>query len=304
MLKAITAINPSGESLRLELGQPEKSGFLVESIDGLGPEKVQLDTTDNALGDGAFLNSAKKSTKSIVLNLKYIWKKNTTIEQLRLITYKFFPLKKQIKLIVESDIKATTIDVYVESNEPDIFSQTSGTAITMTAMFPYFKSSGYRENKFTGIEAMFEFPFCNDDLIEPLLEMSNFRNKTTRNILYGGDHETGVIISIELLGETGDIGIYNVTSNEALFLSIAKIKKRANNKIVKGDKIIICTEFGKKSAKLYREDGVYNILNSVSKDSKWLTIDSGDNMFSYAASANPENIEDFKIENAILYEGM
>ena len=304
MIQSITVINTFGESLRLELGKPEKSGYLIESIDGLGPEKSQLNTTDNALGDGAFFNSAKKSTKQIVLNLKFIWMKDKTIEQLRLQTYKYFPVKRKVTLMIETDERTSSIEAYIESNEPDIFNQSSGAVITLTAMFPYFKSSSRRENKFTGVEALFEFPFCNDDLYEPLLEMGNYRNKTTRNIVYTGDSEIGITITMEFLGNTGNIGIYNVTSNTAMFLSMEKIKKRINSEIKENDKIVICTEMGKKSAKLYRDDKVYNILNSISKESNWLTIDVGDNMFAYTAKESVDNIKEFKIENSVLYEGV
>lgn len=304
MIQSITVINTFGESLRLELGKPEKSGYLIESIDGLGPEKSQLNTTDNALGDGAFFNSAKKSTKQIVLNLKFLWMKDKTIEQLRLQTYKYFPVKRKVTLMIETDERTSSIEAYIESNEPDIFNQSSGAVITLTAMFPYFKSSSQRENKFTGVEALFEFPFCNDDLYEPLLEMGNYRNKTTRNIVYTGDSEIGITITMEFLGNTGNIGIYNVTSNTAMFLSMEKIKKRINSEIKENDKIVICTEMGKKSAKLYRDDKVYNILNSISKESNWLTIDVGDNMFAYTAKESVDNIKEFKIENSVLYEGV
>lgn len=304
MIQSITAFNTVGDSLRLELGKPEKSGYLIESIDGLGPEKADISSTNNALGDGAFFNSAKKSTKQITLNLKFLWMKDKTIEELRLATYKYFPVKKEVRLLVETDERISIIDTYVESNEPDIFSQESGTVITLMAMFPYFKSSNYIENKFTGIEALFEFPFCNDDLYNPLLEMGNYRNKTTRNILYNGDHDIGINIVIEFSGNSGDIGIYNVTSNTAMFISISKIKKRINDEIKKDDKIVICTELGNKSAKLYRGDKEFNILNAISKDSNWLTLRTGDNMFAYTAKEKVENISEFKIENSVLYEGV
>lgn len=303
MIQAITVINTFGESLRLELGKPEKSGFLVESIDGLGPEKSTINFTENASGDGAFFNSAKKSTKPIVINLKFIWHKDYTIEQLRLMTYKYFSVKTEIRLIIETDARAYTIETTVESNEPDIFSQSSGTVITLTAMFPYFSSNGYRENKFRGMESLFEFPFSNESINIPLLEMSAYRNSNVRTIIYEGNEKTGIVITMTFLGKTGDIGIYNLTANEMMSLNMSKIEKRIGGSVQIGDKIVICTEQGKKSAKLLRNKVEYNILNSILKDSSWLTLNSGSNTFSFVTKENDKNLE-FKIENKVLYEGV
>lgn len=38
MIKSVTVVNHLGESLKLDLASPEKSGFIVKSIEGLGPK--------------------------------------------------------------------------------------------------------------------------------------------------------------------------------------------------------------------------------------------------------------------------
>ena len=40
MIKAITVTTPKGESLKLTLANPEESGLIVKSIEGLGPSKA------------------------------------------------------------------------------------------------------------------------------------------------------------------------------------------------------------------------------------------------------------------------
>ena len=42
MIKSVTVVNHLGESLKLDLASPEKSGFIVKSIEGLGPVKATL----------------------------------------------------------------------------------------------------------------------------------------------------------------------------------------------------------------------------------------------------------------------
>ena len=49
MIKSITIKRSTGESLEIELADPEKSGFAISSIDGLGPTTVTLTTEKVAL---------------------------------------------------------------------------------------------------------------------------------------------------------------------------------------------------------------------------------------------------------------
>ena len=48
MIKAITVTTPKGESLKLTLANPEESGLIVKSIEGLGPSKANINTTELA----------------------------------------------------------------------------------------------------------------------------------------------------------------------------------------------------------------------------------------------------------------
>lgn len=53
MIKSVTVVNHLGESLKLDLASPEKSGFIVKSIEGLGPVKATVNTTKMPTTDGA-----------------------------------------------------------------------------------------------------------------------------------------------------------------------------------------------------------------------------------------------------------
>ena len=64
MIKSITIANPIGETLTLELGYPEKSGFLILGIDGLGPSKATINTIEMATSDGSRQTSAKITSRS------------------------------------------------------------------------------------------------------------------------------------------------------------------------------------------------------------------------------------------------
>ena len=138
MIKSVTVTNYLNQSITLELTRPELSGFIITSIDGLGPVNATINTTDIATTDGALFNSARVSTRNIVLSVRYL---GTVIEDIRQLSYKYFPVKKKVNLVIETDNRSLEIEGYVESNEPDIFSKEESAAISIVCAFPFFNYS-------------------------------------------------------------------------------------------------------------------------------------------------------------------
>ena len=80
MIKNIQITSFRNETLTIELANPEKSGFAISGITGLGPVKAEINTTENGINDGAVFNSAHVGYRNIVLTLRFI---GTDIETLR-----------------------------------------------------------------------------------------------------------------------------------------------------------------------------------------------------------------------------
>ena len=185
MIKSITVTNHLGESLKMELARPELSGFAITSITGLGPGKATINKTEVSTMDGDLYNSARVGARNIVISLRYLMK--NTIEEARQLSYKYFPLKRNIKLLIETDKRKAEISGYVESNEPDIFSKEEGAEISIICPYPYFYSAGsdgMNTIVFSGVEAMFEFPFSNESTSEDLIVMGSIQHKTEQLIRY------------------------------------------------------------------------------------------------------------------------
>jgi len=53
MINSITVTNHLDESVKLELRFPEKSGFLVQGVTGLGPSKANINSTELSTTDGS-----------------------------------------------------------------------------------------------------------------------------------------------------------------------------------------------------------------------------------------------------------
>lgn len=302
MIKSITVTNYLGDSIKLELTNPELSGFVITSITGLGAGKADINTTDMSTNDGSVYNSARVQQRNIVLSLRYLFKK--TIEDVRHLSYKYFPLKKKVKLLIETDNRNLEIEGYVESNEPDIFSQEESADISIICPYPFFYSGdGIQTTIFSGVEPMFEFPFSNESLNTNLLIMGEIQNKTENVVVYNGDIETGITITIHAIGEARNITIYNVTTRESMMIDTNKIARFTGSGIVSGDDIIICTITGEKSVTLLRGGKTYNILNCINRNTDWFELVKGDNLFAYFADFGMSNLQ-FKIENRSVYEGV
>lgn len=301
MIKSVTVTNYVGDTIKLELARPELSGFAITSITGLGPGKANIITTEITTTDGGIFNSARLSSRNIVLSIKYLWKQ--TIEESRHLSYKYFPLKKKVKLLFETDTRTAEIEGYVESNDPMIFSNSEGTDISIICPNPYFYSVEKNITVFSGIEPMFEFPFSNESVDEPLLIMSEIQKYSEKSIFYDGDAETGMIITIHALDAASKIVVYNSNTREFMRIDTDKLNTFTGSGIVADDTIIINTNPGSKSMILKRNDKTTNILNCLTRDSNWLYLSKGENVFTYTAETGFNNLN-FSIENRIVYEGI
>ena len=305
MIYSIVVTNYLGDRIKLELGKPDVSGFLIKSITGLGPAKANVNTTEVSTNDGALFNSARLSQRNIVLDMVFI---NTvygeSIEDLRQKSYKYFPLKKSVELTIETDNRYVKTTGYVESNEPNIFSSQEG--ISIICPVPYFYSAGEDGNNVTNfysIDPMFEFPFSNESLDEPLLVFGEIQIKTEGVITYHGDSEIGVMIYIHAIGPATNINIYNTETREVMRINTEKISSLTGKGIVASDDIVINTAKGEKSITLIREGVSYNILNCLDKNTDWFTLAKGDNIFAFTADSGVTNLQ-FRVENKVIYEGV
>lgn len=423
MIKSVTVTNHLGESLILELMRPESSGFLVEGIDGLGPVKANINTTKKANADGSSYNSAYLDQRDITFQLRFYYTGVESVESIRHRSYRYFPLKQEITIRIETDTRTCETKGIVESNEPNIFSDTEGCTVTVVCPDPNLYSLRTDETIFSGVDPEFEFPFSNDSTTEPLLLTGTVNNKTQANVFNSGDLEVGMTIVIHATGDASNVTIYNLATNESMSLDTSKLPDNiqlqavdngdiewyentymwtptdvrtkedavestsdfikvvpgtnvqytfrsyttssssttryviatydsnkssltslANSggqgihtgtfvipdnaeyvrfsaelglgeasfiyttpfgekKIISGDTITINTTRGKKNIKLLRKGRTFNILNCVSKNSKWFTLNKGDNLFAYKAEEGVEYLQ-FRTENKVVYTGV
>ena len=302
MIKSIIVTNYLGESVQLRLGELEpQSGLLITNIEGLGPAKANINTTEMATNDGDVYNSARLTKRNIVITMRFGWA--PTIEQARQNSYKYFPIKRRVGLLIETDNRICETFGYVETNEPSIFSPESETKISIICADPYFYSVDEQVLSFYSMESLFEFPFENDSLLEPMIEMGSIQLKSEQTIFYTGDAETGVVINIHAIGQVNNVAIYNLGTREVMRLDTNRLQEMTGYGIIAGDDITISTVRGKKSVRLLRNGIETNIINCLDKQADWFQLAKGDNIFTYTAEYGSVNLQ-FKITNQIVYEGV
>lgn len=304
MIKSVTVTNYLGDRIKLELARPELSGFAVVSIDGLGPGKSTINATEVSTVDGGIFNSARMSARNIVISTMFM--RDRSPEDMRHLSYKYFPIKKKVTLLIETDTRLAEIEGYVESNEPTIFSSFEGSSISIICPDPHFYAAGDGSTNITvfqGVIDLFEFPFSNESLTENLLEISTIERETQRVVVYEGDGEIGITIKIHALGEATNITIWNIDTRESMSINTDKLASSTGSGIKDNDQIVICTVKGKKSINLIRDNESINILNCLDKNVSWFKLVKGDNVFAYTAETGIENLQ-FSIENKIVYEGV
>ena len=304
MIRSFTVTNPSNESLTMELENPKKSGFFVAGITGLGPPKADINTTRKAGSDGSVHNSSKVESRNIVITLIYYTDNENqySVEDLRHLTYKYFPIKKNVTLYFRTDTRRASITGYVESNEIGFFTNMEGSQISIICNDPWFTSedSGVTNLKLSTVEPLFEFPVSFVPY-DGTIEFSRKKTIVTGKIPYYGDIETGFTMRIKCMSATGNITISNMDTLENLVVDSSAINKLTNSPLKTGDIIEITTYTGRKTARLFRNNVYTNAIAAITKNSTWLKLYSGDNNLSAQSQSGRVEVS---LDLVVLYEGI
>jgi len=323
MISKVTVTNYLNQSLELDLRRPDKTGLLIANITGLGPGNADILMTDLITQDGSIYNMSRRPPRSITFTIKNTFTRDEdgkvvlTEEDTRLLTYKYFPLKKFITLTFVTKNRHAMITGHVEANEAIIFSNQVHTTITIICPDPNFYSVDMMYTTFEGVINLFEFPyrnevpvlipgysgFSNESLTENLIEMGEMWPRHMRTIYYQGDVEVGVILHLFATGNIVGFAIVEYGTNNRMSINHDRLVALTGSGIVRNDHIIISTIPGRKSITLIRNNREYNILNALNRDAFWFRLHKGDNTFAYTAETGIRNVV-FRLENRIGYEGI
>lgn len=331
MIESITVTNYLGESIEMVLTQPELSGFIVKSIDGLGPSDTSLNFMELATIDGSIFNSGRLNTRNINMSLIFLENPyegrtdtntqvriennslyindvsssipSNSIEDVRLLSYKYFPIRKQVTITIKTDRKTAHAVGIVEKNEPKIFQKQETTTVSIKCADPFFHSERYVKKMVYGIDPLFEFVYENEKPDQKLTEFGSINLFKEDSIEYDGDSETGFILEVRARGPATGVVFYDNESGERMALSDDVLVTKTGNGIIAGDVIILNSEVGQKYCRLLRGGITYDILNALIQPINWFKLNKGTNTFGYDASDGLENLI-FTVKYDILYDGV
>lgn len=208
MIYSVRIDNGFGERLGLVLGNPiirddgsaaeKEDGILITEIGGLGPVKADIKMNESATSHGAKFNSARANTRDITFHFRFLDINGLTVEDSRLVIYKFFPLTEEVTIYIRTEHRYVKTSGYVESVEPDIFTDQAGLSVTVKCPDPWFHLVGVNKAdkfEFSNLTDMFEFIFADEPT--PSLIFTSLEPGKEHIINYSGEVRTGMIISIK-----------------------------------------------------------------------------------------------------------
>lgn len=206
MITSFTVTNDRKQSKKFTLRNPQPDGIFIKNIKGLGPTDAQLSQYDHAAVAGSKITGSRVGTRNIVFTLGFA-PVNGDVEASRLISYSAFPVGRIVRMEFVTEHQRVEIYGWVETNEPDIFSENVSSTVSVVCPSPYFTDLANGQSVFTTpsgfTDASFEFPFENPSLNTKLIEFSNSSSTpATAQVLvnYTGDGIPGVIYELTCLG--------------------------------------------------------------------------------------------------------
>ena len=113
MIKSLTVTNYVGDSWEIELAKPKKYGIAITDITGIDAVTADIYDQEMASSDGSIYTSSRATKRNIVISATLL--PVTTVEEVRHLLYKMFPVKHATTLQFETETRVCEINGYVES---------------------------------------------------------------------------------------------------------------------------------------------------------------------------------------------
>lgn len=284
-----TLILENSRGRQLKLTQNEAK-FQIDNVTGLNPPAASISLSEN-IGDGDEFVHERTGSRNIVINMAI----KGIVEQNRLELYQCVQNGKYIKLYLSTNSKNVWIEGRVESTEIDSFQQLTTCQISVICPDPWFKDVEETINSINTVHPKFHFPF---HIVDPI-PFSIYETIQVLDLINEGNVSSGMTIEITAKGTVVNPIIYNRETSEFIGLGSTDNPYTMQPK----DKIVITTHTNNKRVKLIRNAVETNIFNYLTPNSTFLTVDSGDNVFTYSADDGNEYL-DITFKHYSNYEGI
>lgn len=306
MVKRVVITNYLGESVEYKIEGVDvykNKGLLITEIEGLGPTGADVIFTKLVSTDGSLFNTSRLNERNIVVHANFTWA--DTIEEARLSSYKFFPLGKKVRILVETENRTGYADGYVERNEPNIFKSDTDVMISILCESPYFTDvdGETTSESLSNIIPMFEFEYENEGTSLNTV-FSEYAVKNKMILDYDGESEIGFSIVLHAVEAVVNPTIFFINDGISISIPTARATAMAGtDSFSNGDDIIITSMPLKKSI-VYQHNGVItNIFSIFPKDIGWPKLYPGQNAFMFTADSGEDNLRLY-VRYTKKYEGV
>lgn len=249
MITRVVVQNTQGNTLSLTL-QDTPNGYEVRDIQGLGPVKASLVSSQMAQVDGAQPQSSRRDTRNITMKIgfkpDYI---QHSVSSLRRNLYNFFAPKAVIMTSWYDDASLYAVSTAtVESCENNMFSDDPEVDLSLICYDPDFLAPA---------------PIEVDGNTVPDLSVNT--------IHYTGTATVGIILEIAANRDMTGFQVYNTKPDNTVQ------KFDFEGQILNGDVVTITSIALRKTATITRSIQTDSALFYVQAPVDWITLDQGDN---------------------------
>ena len=286
-----------------DLLEPDQLGLAITKIEGLDSVEAEMDEIELAGVDGTIAGHRRLPSREIEITIVpysagYPY---YDPQQLRYAISKIFPVKKSVKLDIESPLRKCWTEGVVMYNEFTVWGDDPNVVVHITCPDPYLYGEWKTTKSITSLSGSdFQFAFSNESLTENLITFGEQCTTATSDTPdYYGDIDNGMIITLVLSAASGDIAIFNEYSGEGLQLSNSVVTSITGSAFKSDDIITIDTRGGSKGVYLRRvetaasttlnesSDGItyWNILGAVERGTVWPQLTPGENNLGVTGSS-------------------
>ena len=273
MLTTIEVRNSAGELLTLSL-EDVTNGLYIEDIDGLGPVKTNIATSQSATSPGGTYQSSRRDMRNILLKLGLEPDYSVEdVQSLRERVYNYFMTDEHVKLrFIDSLPRTVDIEGRVESCEPDIFSKEPVVNVSILCFKP---------------------DFINTTTLE--LEGASVNDSVETLVAYPGTAKAGVVFTINIDRTVSEITIYHRAPDD----TIKTFELSAS--LALGDIVTISSIPNDKYVRRNRLGTVTSLLNGRGSNSDWIQLSKGNNYIRVYITGDPI---DYSMDYTPRYGGL
>ena len=146
----------------------------------------------------------------------------------------------------------------------------------------------FSQNENVDISIICPIPFFTNDV----LTNHDIPSDRPAMIAYGGDADTGFVITTRFYGATGDITIDKNAGEQIMTIDMSIVEAIVGVPSANHDQLIIDTRIGSKSITYTNNIGQsWNVMSAFAPGSSWFFLYAGFNQFHYSLSPGSASVD-------------